>query len=103
MYRQNKIWAKFCKDARLEYRGRLNKRVSSILARLSQSLKITFLIKICPLSVVMVIDVKSSESHLPLYNHFANYNLTRHTEYLSEVKGIQISSNKGQNSVYKMR
>lgn len=76
MYRQNKIWAKVLqgREVTVQYRGRLNKRVSSILARLSQSLKITFLIKICPLSVVIEIDVKSSESHIPLYNHFANYN-----------------------------
>lgn len=76
MYRQNKIWAKVLqgREVTVQYRGRLNKRVSSILARLSQSLKRTFLIKICPLSVVIEIDVKSSESHIPLYNHFANYN-----------------------------
>ena len=71
------------------------------LAHLSQKLKRAFLIKICPLSVVVVVVVgfivvvvvNFSHFHLLLQNHWVNFNQTWHKHLW--VKGIQVYSNEG--------
>ena len=56
----------------------------AFLAHLSQRLKWSFLINICPLSVVVVVDVNFSHFHLLLQNHWANFNQTWHKASLEE-------------------
>ena len=60
-------------------------------AHLSRRLKWAFLIKICPLSVVVVdvvigvgVVVNFSHFHLLLQNHWANFNQTWHKVSLGE-------------------
>ena len=61
---------------------------NSFLAHLSRRLKCSFLIKICPLSVVVavvvVVVVNFSHFHLLLQNHWANSNQTWHKASLGE-------------------
>ena len=58
----------------------------TFLAHLSRRLKWAFLIKICPLSVVVVVVVvvNFSHFHLLLQNHWANFNQTCHKASLGE-------------------
>ena len=56
----------------------------ALLANLSHRFKWAFLIKICPLSVVVVVDVNFSHFHLLLQNHWANFNQTWHKASLNE-------------------
>ena len=63
---------------------------ASFLAHLSWRLKWAFLIKICPLSVVVVV-VNFSHFHLLLQNQWANFNQTWH----------KASSGKGDSSLFK--
>ena len=65
----------------------------SFLAHLSRRLKWAFLIKICPLSVVVVVVVNFSHFHLLLQNHWANFNQTWHKAPLG----------KGDSSLFKWR
>ena len=53
------------------------KNTVSFLTHLSQMLRWAFLIKICPLSVIVVV-VNFSHFHLLLQNHWANFNQTWH-------------------------
>ena len=63
------------------------------LAHLSRRLKWAFLIKICPLSVVVVVVVNFSHFHLLLQNHWANFNQNWH----------KASLGKGDSSLFKWR
>ena len=57
-------------------------RPITFLAHLSRRLKWAFLIKICPLSVVVIVNF--SHFHLLLQNHWANFNQTWHKASLGE-------------------
>ena len=60
-----------------------SKLINIFIAHLSRRLKWAFLIKICPLSVVVVV-VNFSHFHLLLKNHWANFNQTWHKVSLGE-------------------
>ena len=65
------------------------------LANLSRRLKLAFLVKICPFSVVVVVvvvGVNFSHFHLLLQKHWANFNQTWHKAFLGEGDS---SSNEG--------
>ena len=69
----------------------INIFLKSFLAHLSQWLKWAFLIKICPLSVIVVVVVLNfSHFHLLLRNHWANFNQTWHKAYLGKGDSILI-------------
>ena len=56
--------------------------IITFLAHLSWRFKWAFLIKICPLSIVVVVNF--SHFHLLLQNHLANFNQTWHKASLGE-------------------
>ena len=60
----------------------------SLAHHLSRRLKRDFLIKICPLSVVLVVE-NFSHFHLLLKNHWANFNQSWHKASLGGVKFVQ--------------